>query len=98
MVMATNSRVERLMQRKISLDHTPEAHFFYCQPPKSCEVRLSECGFLRFGGTRHIPTGGMKFAINCTEFSEATVVEASVLSFWFWDFGVAAGKDLRLQA
>jgi hypothetical protein len=39
---------------------------------------LSERGYLRFGGARRIPIGGMKFAESCTEFSEATVVEASV--------------------
>jgi hypothetical protein len=48
---------------------------------KSCEVVLSECGFLRFGGARNIPIGGTKFGISCPEFSESTVVEASVFDF-----------------
>jgi hypothetical protein len=61
-------------------------------------VCLSECNFLCFGAARNIPIRGMKFAISCTEFSEATVVEASVFGFWYWEFGAAAGKDLRLQA
>jgi hypothetical protein len=55
-----------------------QCHFLPSLSARSPVICLSERSYLRFGGARRIPIGGMKFAGSCTEFSEATVVEASV--------------------